>query len=177
MEIFLAPCVNSFVSQYFSLRGALVSFLRTFLWPLVISQKLLRPIFSLVDVVEIGICLSEPRRHEYNQRPTGSGNMAPRVCICHGCAQHYINYHHALAKPRHYPIASFLAAIPSSRSLQYQISSRADLPQLRRVFFRRLKMTLFLLRICSDIINQCLLLVAHGSSKAACQCQILTPDI
>lgn len=164
--------------QCFSLRATLVSFLRTFLCPLVIPQNLLRPKFCLrVHVEDIGICLSEPRRHEYNQRPTGSGNMAPRVCICHGCAQHYIRYHHTLVKPQHYPIGSFLAGIPSSRSLQYQISSRADLPQLRRVFFRRLKMTLFLLRICSDIINQCLFLVAHGSSKAACPCQILTPEI
>lgn len=175
MEIFLSPCVNSFGFQYFSLR---LSLRPTILWPVVISRKPHSPKFSLrVDVEDIGLCLSEPRRHEYNQRPTGSGNMAPRVCICHGCAQHYTRYPHALGKPQHYPIGSFLAGTPSSRSLQHQTSSRADLPQLRRVFFRRRRMTLFRLRICSDIINQCRLLVAHGSSKAACQCQILTPDV
>lgn len=151
---------------------------RTILWHGMISQKLLTPIFSLrVDVEDIGICLFEPRRQEYSKRPTGSCNMAARVCICHGCAQHYTGYLPALGNPQLHPIGSFLAGTPSSRSLKHQISSGGGLPQPRRVFFRRCKMTLSLLRICSDIINRCRLFVAHGSSKAACPCQILIPDI
>lgn len=151
---------------------------RTILWHGVISPKLFTPIFSLrVNVEDIGTCLFEPRREEYSQRPTGSSNMAARVCICHGYAQHYTVYLLTLKNPQLYPIGSFLAGTPFSRSLQHEISSGGGLPQPRQVFFRRRKMILFLLRIYSDIINRRRLSVARGSNKAGCQCQILIPDI